>query len=83
MGIQPLAKNMPLRLTQTRHEEKDKQLFKNKRCKLLGWRLHPDDQQKFDDTTESELVLEHLPEELFNMLQAFRYPNSSFDGMSP
>ena len=41
MGMQPLVRDMPLRITQTDHKRKDKRMFKNSRCRLFGWELHP------------------------------------------
>ena len=64
MGIQPLATNMPLRITNTDPSEKET-LFKNRRCKLYGWTLHQEDQARLDACSEREMILQHLPEELF------------------
>ena len=61
MGMQPLVREMPLRITQTDHRRKDKRLFKNSRCVLRGWELHPVDQQRFENNTTQELVLQHMP----------------------
>ena len=61
MGLQPLVRNMPLRITQTDYKRKDKRLFKNSRCRLFGWELHPVDQQRFDNNTTLEFVLQHMP----------------------
>ena len=73
MGVLPLVKNMPLRLTETQHTDSGKKynLFKNKRCKLFGWTLHADDQKKLQETEEEDLILEHLPESLFIALCAY------------
>ena len=43
MGLLPLVQNMPLRCTTTDPREK-KVLFTNRRCRLYGWRLHPEDE---------------------------------------
>ena len=63
MGLQPLAINMPLRITQTDQGEKAT-LFKNRRCKLYGWKLHAVDLARLDACVEREMALEYLPEEL-------------------
>ena len=63
MGLQPLAINMPLRITQTDQTEKTT-LFKNRRCKLYGWKLHAVDLARLDACVEREMALEYLPEEL-------------------
>ena len=65
MGLQPLAEGMPLRITQTIHEHKDKLLFKNTRVKLFGCRLHPADEVHLQSWTESEMILQHTPEKVF------------------
>ena len=64
MGIQPLATNMPMRITNTDSSDKET-LFKNRRCKLYGWTLHQEDQARLDACSEREMILQHLPEELF------------------
>ena len=58
MGLQPLAINMPLRITQTALSEKAT-LFKNRRCKLHGWKLHPVDLARLDACAEREMTLQH------------------------
>ena len=63
MGLQPLAINMPLRITLTDQNEKTT-LFKNRRCKLYGWKLHAVDLARLDACVEREMALEYLPEEL-------------------
>ena len=47
MGLQPLVRDMPLRLTETDYRRKDKRLFRNSRCRLFGWKLHPVDQERW------------------------------------
>ena len=61
MGLQPLVREMPLRITQTDHKRKDKRMYKNSRCVLFGWELHPVDQQRFENNTTLQLVLQHMP----------------------
>ena len=65
MGLQPLAEGMPLRITQTIHEHKYKLLFKNTRVTLFGCRLHPADEVHLQRCTESEMILQHTPEQVF------------------
>ena len=61
MGLQPLVHDMPLRITQTDQKRKDKRLFKNSRCRLFGWKLHPVDQERFENNTTLQFVLQHMP----------------------
>ena len=61
MGLQPLVRNMPLRITQTDHKRKDKRLFKTSRCTLFGWELHAVDQQRFEHNSTLQFVLQHMP----------------------
>ena len=61
MGLQPLVYDMPLRLTQTDHDRKDKGFFKNNRCRLFGWKLHDFDESAYAKCTEQEMVLQYLP----------------------
>ena len=65
MGLRPVVRDMPFRITQTDHKRKDKRLFKNSRCRLFGWELHPVDQQRFEDNTALEFVLQHMPRCLY------------------
>ena len=60
MGLQPLVRSMPLRITQTDQKRKDKRIYKNSRCELYGWVLHPVDQQRFENCCTLELVLQHM-----------------------
>ena len=61
MGLQPLVYDMPLRITQTDQKRKDKRLFKNSRCRLHGWTLHPVDQERFENNSTQQFVLQHMP----------------------
>ena len=64
MGLLPCVKNMPLRITQT--DMKDKTvIFKNRRCRLAGWKLHPEDLERLAKCSTPEMKLEHLPLELY------------------
>ena len=65
MGLQPLVKELPLRITQTDHKRKDKSLFKNSRWVLHGWKLHPVDEERFKNLSTMQMVLQHLPEHLY------------------
>ena len=65
MGLQPLVQDMPLRITQTDHNRKDKRMFKNSRCRLYGWELHPVDEERFRNNTALEFVLQYMPECLY------------------
>ena len=65
VGLLPLVHNMPLRLTKTIPKHLDKRLFKNGRCMLHGWELHPVDEERLKNCTTTELVLQHMPLKLF------------------
>ncbi len=39
MGYLPLVKNMPMRITQTDHNNHSI-VFQHRRCRLYGWKLH-------------------------------------------
>ena len=60
MGMLPLVKDMPLRITQTDHKRKHLRMFKNSRCRLFGWELHPVDQQRLENSTGLELALQYM-----------------------
>ena len=64
MGLQPLVKDMPLRITKTDHARKDKGLFKNSRCKLHGFKLHPVDEARYAECCSDEFVCQYMPESL-------------------
>ena len=61
MGLQPLVYDMPLRITQTDFERKDKGLFKNNRCRLFGWELHHVDEKAYESCAAQEMVCQYLP----------------------
>ena len=63
MGLLPLVQDLPIRITQTVNREL--RLFKNKRCFLHGWELHPVDNERLKNHTAMELVLQHMPVRLF------------------
>jgi hypothetical protein len=65
MGLQPLAEGMPLRITSTIHDQRDKNLFKNTRVRLVACKLHPADELRLQACHESELILQHMPEKVF------------------
>ena len=65
MGLLPLVKGMPIRLTKTVQRHLDKRLFKNNRRKLHGWQLHPVDHERLRNNTSQEMVLQYLPEKLY------------------
>ena len=73
MGMLPLVKGMPLRITVTDHRDKEKRLFKNRRCTLFGWKLHPEDHSRLASCSEPIMKLAHLPEMLF-----LKIPNASW-----
>ena len=64
MGILPCVRNMPYRITQTEAANKSI-VFKHRRCRLFGWKLHETDRLRLEKCTTPEMKLEYLPEELF------------------
>ncbi len=64
MGLLPCVWNMPLRITVTDPGNKTV-LFKHRRCRLHGWRLHQNDLSRLEGCSTPEMKLEYLPEELF------------------
>ena len=65
MGLLPLVKDMPIRLTKTVQRHLDKRLFKNSRSKLHGWQLHPVDHERLRSNTSQEMVLQYVPKKLY------------------
>ena len=65
MGLMPLIKGMPLRITTTQYQLKEYGLFKNARCTLEGWQLNDVDEQRLQNYTGSEMKLQYLPQRLF------------------
>lgn len=61
MGLLPLVHDMPLRITKTDHDRKDKGFFKNNRCRLFGWKLHPVDEEAYANWNEPAMALQYLP----------------------
>ena len=73
MGLQPLVHDMPLRITQTDHERKDKGFFKNNRCRLWGWQLHHVDEREYAKCTMQEMVLQYMP-----LCLLVKFPNATW-----
>ena len=59
MGLLPLVRGLPVRLTNTVSSEL--QLYRNRRCTIIGWTLHPDEAS---EATGSARVLTHMSDEL-------------------
>ena len=64
MGLQPCVKDMPIRITKTDPKNKSV-LFKNRRCRLVGWRLREEDIGRLENCSMPGMKLEHSPLELF------------------
>jgi len=60
MGLLPLVRGMPMRLTDT--VNRDRGLFKHRRCVLSGWTLHPDEASVVEG---GERNLQHHPHCLY------------------
>ena len=60
MGFLPLVRGLPTRLTDT--ESRGLKLFKNTRCTLVGWTLHPDEASEVE---HGERRLQRQPEILY------------------
>ena len=56
----PLAVNMPMRLTDT--VDHQRQLFRGRRCRMLGWAPHPRE-ERFD--VDGEWVLTKMPQVIY------------------
>ena len=59
MGLLPLVRGMPMRLTGT--ENAAKQAYKNARCTLLGWKLTAAETARVEACPDNELVLVDRP----------------------
>ena len=64
MGFLPLVQNMPMHITQTDVKRKGR-IFRNRRVRLWGWTLHPEDEARLQACKCQEMKLLHLPERLF------------------
>ena len=81
MGLLPLVYDMPLRITETDHKRKHLGMFKNSRCRLFGWTLHPADQARYEECTSAQLVLQYMPQCLY-----LRWPGATWieeDALGP
>eukprot|EP00973_Karenia_brevis_P055908 7776677-Karenia_brevis.AAC.1 len=56
MGLLPLVLGLPMRLTDS--VNRGLGLFKHRRCKLVGWTLHPDEVSEVEG---AERNLQHQP----------------------
>ena len=63
MGLFPAIKELPVRFTRTL--DKERKIFKFTRGVLIGWELHPVDQERVAASSEPEIVLQRLPKHLF------------------
>ena len=63
-GLLPLVMDMPVRLTDTDPKNKTC-LFKNRRCRLVGWQLHKEDVTRLENCSTQEMKLEYVPHALF------------------
>jgi hypothetical protein len=68
MGLLPLVRGLPMRLTDT--EDPEKFAYKNARCRLLGWALTPAEEARVNASQENELVLLDRP--LFLKIQIIK-----------
>ena len=64
MGYLPLVLNMPVKFTSTDPKNKNI-LFKNRLCRLFGWKLHEEDRLRLENCDTPEMKLEHQPKVLF------------------
>lgn len=67
-GVLPLVMDMPIRITQTDPNHKQI-LFKNRRCRLHGWKLHDVDLARLQGCSTQEMILEYLLLEIFLKIQ--------------
>ena len=68
MGLLPLVRNLPVRLTQT--EDARVGAVKNARGTLIGWSLPEGEAARVAASPDVELVLQHRPEQLLIKLKA-------------
>ena len=59
MGLLPLVRGLPMRLTNT--EDPEQHAYKNARCTLEGWALTPAEEARVRASRENELVLVDRP----------------------
>ena len=62
MGLLPLVRDMPVRFTET--TDKDKQIFKNSRGKLVGWHLEQVDEERLRGQSGVQEGLSIMPKHL-------------------
>ena len=62
LGLLPLAKGLPVRLTETLSRQL--KLSKNKRGTIVGWTLHSDEAS---EVSGSERVLSHMSDAQYNL----------------
>ncbi|CAK9031745.1 unnamed protein product [Durusdinium trenchii] len=65
VGLLPLLRGMPVRITQTLPDLKQFGLFKNTRGTLWNWTLHPTDRQGIAQSPAPDIVLQDLPVALY------------------
>ncbi len=53
-----------MRLTQTVMPQRDT-LFKHKRCRLHGWKLHADDKERLENCSTPQMKRKHIPDALY------------------
>jgi hypothetical protein len=68
MGLLPLVRNLPVRLTQT--EDAKVGAVKNARGTLIGWTLPESEAARVAALSDAEVVLAHRPEQLLIKLKA-------------
>ena len=59
LGLLPLVKGLPVRLTET--VSRSLKLFKQRRGKIVGWTLHPDEASQISG---SERALSHMSDDI-------------------
>ena len=64
MGLLPLVMGTAVKISSTDPKNKTI-LFKNRRCKLVGYSLHDDDLVRLEECASPAMKLEHQPKELF------------------
>ena len=66
MSLFPFALDMPLRITDNNGKDyKQYNICKGTQCRAKALQLHDVDQKRVDNSTDTELVLTHLPTILF------------------
>ena len=80
MGLLPLTKRMPVRVTQTLPSLKKYNVYKNTRGRLCGWCVTSEDEARIENMDAMELVLTSLPVCLYVQIEGATWTQNSKQG---